>query len=91
MPTQGQLIGARVVSLSLPEGLSIEEIAVATAAGFVVDSVTFPFSAFAMDKLGRKYAGIPASLFLALGFALVGFVSDLWQLCLAAAVLGTCL
>ena len=26
MPTQGQLIGARVVSLSLPEGLSIEEL-----------------------------------------------------------------
>mmetsp|Transcript_13998 Transcript_13998/g.20678 ORF Transcript_13998/g.20678 Transcript_13998/m.20678 type:complete len:513 (-) Transcript_13998:363-1901(-) len=37
---------------------------------FVVDSSLFPLAGWLMDRYGRKYSGVPAALFLALGYGL---------------------
>ena len=43
------LAGARL-------GLTVSEVAIATAVGYVVDSIVFPFSAIVMDSRGRRSA-----------------------------------
>lgn len=55
------LAGARM-------GLTVSQIAMATATGYVVDSVVFPFSAIVMETKGRKCAGKEAPKLRRLGW-----------------------
>ena len=75
------LAGARL-------GLTVSEVSIATAVGYVVDSVVFPFSAIVMDSRGRRWTGTPASLGMGLGFLVAGLATGFMGLIAAAAVLG---
>ena len=70
-------------------GLSADQMGYVVAAGFFVDSVAFPLAGILMDGYGRKYAGIPSTLIMGMGFLALGLNTGLLTaLIIATAVIG---
>jgi len=67
--------------------LSTKQMGYVISAGFFVDSVTFPLAGLLMDRCGRKWAGVPANLVMAVGFAVLACVTDNIGLLTAASVI----
>jgi MFS family permease len=70
------------------EGLPKGTVGTIVSACNAAESISFPLAGILMDRYGRKFSGIPASLILALGFLGVPFVREGWTLFAAAVVLG---
>lgn len=69
-------------------GATSSRVGTIMAVSFAVDTALVPVAGFAMDRLGRKYAAVPALAISSIGMAAVSFCSSTSQLLAAGVVLG---
>jgi len=69
-------------------GLEEIEVGLIVAFGFFTHAATFPISGYIMDKVGRKYAGVPSAALTAVGFLSLPYATDALSLAMAAAFIG---